>query len=331
MALGWPVGEVLGSEGDLLERYQVSRPCSVRPCGWWSTDRSPGPAVAPVAASSSPSRRWGRSSTPWCWIAPGRRPSRRYLRGPHHPRGDRLPAGVGADRRGRPGRAAALRGELSGRARERPPGAPRMVAAISRNGASSSSSTCSTGGTAVSPDWQRFGSSIAKETRDAHAMIAEAIMAGDAGWPATACARTCRPRPTSSLPLLDPPAPARHGGPYPVRSGQGCRDSGAQDHPGHRHRGMQPGELCGRSPSSSSGGVQPGSVARGGPAARTRSDRADAPGPGGGLVVDGAEHQRGHRDGRYLPATARYAFAQLAEPRTASRSPSPTWRSASTT
>src|SRR5271154_7418735 len=25
MALGWPVGEVLGSETDLLERYQVSR------------------------------------------------------------------------------------------------------------------------------------------------------------------------------------------------------------------------------------------------------------------------------------------------------------------
>src|SRR5580700_5181070 len=25
MALGWPVGEVLGSESDLLERYQVSR------------------------------------------------------------------------------------------------------------------------------------------------------------------------------------------------------------------------------------------------------------------------------------------------------------------
>ena len=25
MALGWPVGEVLGSEADLLERYQVSR------------------------------------------------------------------------------------------------------------------------------------------------------------------------------------------------------------------------------------------------------------------------------------------------------------------
>ena len=32
-----------------------------------------------------------------------------------------------------------------------------------------------------SPDWQRFGSSIAKETRHAHAMIAEAIMAGDGG------------------------------------------------------------------------------------------------------------------------------------------------------
>lgn len=32
-----------------------------------------------------------------------------------------------------------------------------------------------------SPDWQRFGSTIEKETRHAHAMVAEAIMAGDAG------------------------------------------------------------------------------------------------------------------------------------------------------
>ena len=32
-----------------------------------------------------------------------------------------------------------------------------------------------------SPDWQRLGSAVATETRHAHSMIAEAIMAGDAG------------------------------------------------------------------------------------------------------------------------------------------------------
>jgi len=32
-----------------------------------------------------------------------------------------------------------------------------------------------------SPDWQRLGTSVAKETRHAHAMIAEAVMAGDGG------------------------------------------------------------------------------------------------------------------------------------------------------
>ena len=53
--------------------------------------------------------------------APGRCAPRRDLRGAHHPRGDRLPAGVGAHGRERPRRAAALRRRQAGGTRGRPP------------------------------------------------------------------------------------------------------------------------------------------------------------------------------------------------------------------
>ncbi len=48
-AAGWPIGTVLGTEPELLERYGVSRPRSGKRCGSSSTSTPPGCARAAAA------------------------------------------------------------------------------------------------------------------------------------------------------------------------------------------------------------------------------------------------------------------------------------------
>ena len=60
MALGWPVGQVLGSETELLERYQVSRAVFREAVRLVEHQQVAARGAVPVAVSSSPSRRWAR-------------------------------------------------------------------------------------------------------------------------------------------------------------------------------------------------------------------------------------------------------------------------------
>ena len=60
MALGWPVGEVLGSEADLLERYQVSRAVFREAVRLLEHQQVAAPGEVRAVASSLPSRRLQR-------------------------------------------------------------------------------------------------------------------------------------------------------------------------------------------------------------------------------------------------------------------------------
>ena len=88
--------------GDTARRASTGRPHPPR-TRWWARDHR--------ADGGRGDRRGGALP------APGRRPPRRDLRSPHHPRGDRLPAGFRADGRGRSGRATALHGGKAARPR----------------------------------------------------------------------------------------------------------------------------------------------------------------------------------------------------------------------
>ncbi len=58
MALGWPVGDVLGSETDLLERYQVSRAVFREAVRLVEHQQVAARGAAQVGVSSSLSQRW---------------------------------------------------------------------------------------------------------------------------------------------------------------------------------------------------------------------------------------------------------------------------------
>src|ERR1700722_17675 len=183
MALGWPVGEVLGSESDLLERYQVSRAVfreAVRLVEHQQvarTRRGPGgglvitePTVGAVidAVVLYLHRVDARLDEIFearvileelaCQLASERTDEndlaelRRFV--------DEIPV----ERDGDPRELHAL------------------VAVISRNaGLELFVDVFNRVSQLYSPDWQKFGSAVAKETTHAHAMISEALMAGDAG------------------------------------------------------------------------------------------------------------------------------------------------------
>ena len=183
MALGWPVGEVLGSETDLLERYQVSRAVfreAVRLVEHQQvarTRRGPGgglvitePTVGAVidAVVLYLHRVDARLDEIFeariileeiaCQLASERTDEndlaelRRFA--------DDQPVEPGGD----PREFHALVASISGN-----PGLELFVDVFNRVAQ------------LYSPDWQRLGSAVATETRHAHSMIAEAIMAGDAG------------------------------------------------------------------------------------------------------------------------------------------------------
>ena len=183
MALGWPVGEVLGSEADLLERYQVSRAVfreAVRLVEHQQvarTRRGPGgglvitePTVGAVidAVVLYLHRVDARLDEIFeariileeiaCQLASERTDENDLAELRHF--ADNDPVEPGSDPRG----LHALLGAVSRNA-----GLELFIDVFNRVSQ------------LYSPDWQRFGSGIAKETRHAHAMIAEAVMAGDGG------------------------------------------------------------------------------------------------------------------------------------------------------
>src|ERR1700722_12018639 len=183
MALGWPVGEVLGSETDLLERYQVSRAVfreAVRLLEHQQvarTRRGPGgglvitePTVGAVidAVVLYLHRVDARLDEIFeariiledlaCQLAAERTDEndlaelRRYL--------DEPPV----ERDGDPRELHAL------------------VAVISRNaGLEVFVDVFNRVAQLFSPDWQKLGDTLGKETTHAHAMISEALIAGDSG------------------------------------------------------------------------------------------------------------------------------------------------------
>ena len=183
MALGWPVGEVLGSETDLLERYQVSRAVfreAVRLVEHQQvarTRRGPGgglvitePTVGAVIDAVVLYLHRVDARLDEIFEA------RIIL--------EDLACQLAAERTDENDLA-----ELRQFAESKPiePGSdPRglhaLVAAISRNaGLELFVDVFNRVAQLYSPDWQSLGSAIEKETRHAHAMIAEALMAGDAG------------------------------------------------------------------------------------------------------------------------------------------------------
>ena len=183
MARGWPVGEVLGSEADLLERYQVSRAVfreAVRLVEHQRvvrTRRGPGgglvitePTVGAVVDATALylHRVDARLDEIFeariileeiaCQLASERADENDLAELRHFAEDD--PVDAGSD----PRKLHALLGTVSRN------GLLELFIDVFNRLAQ-----------LYTPDLERFGSCITKETRHAHAMIAEAVMAGDGG------------------------------------------------------------------------------------------------------------------------------------------------------
>jgi DNA-binding FadR family transcriptional regulator len=183
MALGWPVGEVLGSEADLLERYHVSRAVfreAVRLLEHQQvarTRRGPGgglvitePTVGAVSDAVVLYLHRVDATLDEIFEA------RIIL--------EELACQLAAERTDEADLAALRRFVEEGPME--PGGDPRglhmLVAEISRNaGLELFVDVFNRVAQLYSPDWQHFGKALGRETEHAHAKIAEAIMAGDAG------------------------------------------------------------------------------------------------------------------------------------------------------
>src|ERR1700722_20326634 len=183
MALGWPVGEVLGSEADLLERYHVSRAVfreAVRLLEHQQvarTRRGPGggrvitePAVGAVSDAVVLYLHRVDATLDEIFEA------RIIL--------EELACQLAAERTDESDLAALRR--FVEEARMETSGAPRglhiLVAEISRNaGLELFVDVFNRVAQLYSPDWQKLGDTLGKETTHAHAMISEALIAGDSG------------------------------------------------------------------------------------------------------------------------------------------------------
>jgi DNA-binding FadR family transcriptional regulator len=183
MALGWPVGQVLGSETDLLERYQVSRAVfreAVRLLEHQQvarTRRGPGgglvitePTVGAVIDAVVLYLHRVDARLDEIFEA------RIIL--------EDLACQLAAERTDEKD-LAELRRYLE-EVRVDPAGDPRelhaLVAVISRNaGLELFVDVFNRVAQLYSPDWQNLGGAVAKETTHAHRMISEALMAGDSG------------------------------------------------------------------------------------------------------------------------------------------------------
>ena len=183
MALGWPVGDVLGSEADLLERYHVSRAVfreAVRLLEHQQvarTRRGPGgglvitePTVGAVSDAVVLYLHRVDATLDEIFEA------RIIL--------EELACQLAAERTDEADLAVLRRFVEEGPML--PGGDPRglhmLVAEISRNpGLELFVDVFNQVAQLYSPDWQHFGKALGRETEHAHAKIAEAIMAGDAG------------------------------------------------------------------------------------------------------------------------------------------------------
>jgi DNA-binding FadR family transcriptional regulator len=183
MALGWPVGEVLGSETELLQRYQVSRAVfreAVRLLEHQQvarTRRGPGgglvitePTVGAVIDAVVLYLHRVDARLDEIFEA------RIVL--------EDLACQLAAERTDE-NDLAELRRYLE-EVRVDPDGDPRelhaLVAVISRNaGLEVFVDVFNRVAQLYSPDWQNLGGAVAKETTHAHRMISEALMAGDSG------------------------------------------------------------------------------------------------------------------------------------------------------
>jgi DNA-binding FadR family transcriptional regulator len=183
MDLGWPVGEVLGSEADLLERYRVSRAVfreAVRLVEHQQvarTRRGPGgglvitePTITAVIAAVVLYLHRVDARLDEIFEA------RIIL--------EELAAQLASERTDEHDLDQLRRFAQS--APVEPARDPRelhaLVAAISHNaGLELFVDVFNQVAQLYSPDWQRLGSTVESEAVHAHAMIAEAVMAGDAG------------------------------------------------------------------------------------------------------------------------------------------------------
>jgi DNA-binding FadR family transcriptional regulator len=182
MGLGWPVGEVLGSETDLLERYHVSRAVfreAVRLVEHQQvarTRRGPGgglvitePTVGAVSDAVVLYLHRVDATLDEIFEA------RIVL--------EELACQLAAERTDEADLVALRRFVEEGPME--PGGDPRglhvLVAEISRNaGLELFVDVFNRVAQLYSPDWQHFGKALGRETEHAHAKIAEALMAGDA-------------------------------------------------------------------------------------------------------------------------------------------------------
>ena len=309
MALGWPVGEVLGSEADLLERYHVSRAVfreAVRLVEHQQvarTRRGPGgglvitePTVGAVSDAVVLYLHRVDATLDEIFEA------RIIL--------EELACQLAAERTDEADLAALRRFVEEGPME--PGGDPRglhvLVAEISRNaGLELFVDVFNQVAQLYSPDWQHFGKALGRETEHAHAKIAEAIMAGDAGLARNrmrkhleAEAEFFRRRRSTRQLLPDSVVLAE--------SPQGKGAEAVARHITPDRRGREP--PTGRPGRDRAGadrarGSEPGPAPRSGPPVGVPPHRAHASRPRRRPVRDGPERQRRDRDGRHLPGPPR--------------------------
>ena len=209
---------------------------------------------------------------------------------------------------------AALRPSLERRARSSRSSDPRelhtLIAEISRNaGLALFVDVFNRVAQLYSPDWQRFGTSLGKETTHAHAKIAEAIMAGDAGL----ARNRMRKHLEAEAEFFRRRRSTRQLLPDSVVLAESPQGKGAEAVARHITQtivaeDLQPGDLVGhRARADRARGGQPGLAARGGSPVGAPPHRAHAAWPRRRALRDGPQRRRRDRDGRHLSGPARHA------------------------
>ena len=309
MALGWPVGEVLGSEADLLERYHVSRAVfreAVRLLEHQQvarTRRGPGgglvitePTVGAVSDAVVLYLHRVDATLDEIFEA------RIIL--------EELACQLAAERTDEADLAALRRfveegpmepgGDLAG-----------CTCWWPRSAATPDSSCSSTSSTGWPSSTHRTGNTSGRHSAARRACPRQ-DRRGRHG-------RRCRPGPQSHAeasrggggvlppPPLHPPAPAGLGRAGGVGPGQGCRGGGAPHHADRRGGGSATGRSGrDRARADRPRGREPGPAPRSGAAAGVPPHRTHAARPGRRPLRHGPERQRRHGDGRHLPGPPRH-------------------------
>ena len=289
LTLGWPVGEVLGSEADLLERYRVSRAVlreAVRLVEHQRvarTRRGPGGGLVitePTVGAVSHAvvlylHRVGATLDEIC-------ETRIIL--------EEIACELAAERTDEAD-LAALRRVADHQPVEPGSDSPdlhALVAAISGNaGLELFVDIFNEVAHLYSPERPKAGRAPSRETEHTHARIAEAVMAGDPGLARTRMRRHLR----AEVGVFRRRRSARQLLPDSVVLAESAQGKGAETVARRITRAvvaenLQPGDLVGTEPELiAREGVSRGPAARGGPAARIPPHRPHAPWAGGGLFV----------------------------------------------